>query len=46
MSAHRVLVGKARRKGPLGIPTCRWEDTIKIDLEETGWGSMDWINVA
>jgi hypothetical protein len=41
-----VQVGKPEGKRPLGISTCWWEDTIKIDLEETGLGSVDWINVA
>ena len=35
---HRVLVGKPEGKRRLGIPGYRWEDNIKIDLEEVGWG--------
>jgi hypothetical protein len=31
---------------PLGKPRCRWEDNIKIDLQEVGWGGMDWIGLA
>jgi hypothetical protein len=39
------FVGKARRKNPLGRPRHRWEDGIKIDLREIGWGSgMEWIH--
>jgi hypothetical protein len=32
-------VGKPERKRPLGRPRRRWEDTIKIDLKEVGWGT-------
>jgi len=32
-------------KRPLGTPTSKWEDNIKMDLQETGW-SMDWIDLA
>jgi hypothetical protein len=31
---------------PLGRPRRRWEDNIKMDLREVGWGGMAWINVA
>jgi hypothetical protein len=43
--AHRILVGRPERRRPLGRPGCRWEDNIKMDLEEVGWG-MDWIELA
>jgi hypothetical protein len=33
-------------KGPLGRPSHRWEDNIKMDLREIGWGGMDWIGLA
>jgi len=42
----RVLVGKPEGKRPLGRPRRRWEDNIKMDLEEVGCGSMDWIELA
>ena len=42
----RVLVGKPEGKRPLGTPRHRWEDNIKMDLQEVGWGSMDWIELA
>jgi hypothetical protein len=42
--AYRILVGKPEGKRPLGRP--RWEDIIKMDLRETGWGGMDWIDLA
>jgi hypothetical protein len=35
-SLYRVLVGKPERKGPLGKPRRRWEDNIKMDLQEMG----------
>jgi len=37
-SVYRVLVGKPVGKGPLGRPRRRWEDNIKMDLQEVGWG--------
>jgi hypothetical protein len=43
--AYRVLVGKPEGKRPLGRPWLRWEDNIKMDLQEVGWG-MDWIYVV
>jgi hypothetical protein len=42
-NAYRVLVGKLERKKP---PGHRWENSIKMDLRQTGWGSMDWIHLA
>ena len=42
----RVLVGKPEGKRPLGRPRLRWEDNIKIDLQEVGCGGMDWIKLA
>ena len=39
-------MGKPERKRPLGRPNLRWEDNIKIDLQEVGCGSMDWIELA
>ena len=44
--AYRILVGKPEGNRPLGIPRCRWEDNIKMDLQEVGCGGMDWIDVA
>jgi hypothetical protein len=43
---HRVLVGKPEGKRPLGKPRRRWEDNIKIDLEEVGGGRGDWMELA
>jgi hypothetical protein len=44
--AYRALVGKPEGTRPLGRLRRRWEDNIKIDLREVGWGGMDWINLA
>ena len=43
---YRVLVGKLEGKRPLGRPRRRWEDNIKMDLREVGFGGMDWIELA
>jgi hypothetical protein len=40
---YRVLVGKPEGKRPLESPRRRWEDGIKIDLGEIGWGCVEWI---
>jgi len=45
-SVYRVLVGKPEGKRPLGRPRRRWEDNIKMDLQEVGCGNMDWIELA
>jgi hypothetical protein len=39
-------VGKPEGRRPLGKPRRRWDDNIKMDLREVGWGGMDWINLA
>ena len=43
---HRVLVGKPEEKRPLGRPRRRWEDNIKIDLQEFGGVRGDWMELA
>jgi hypothetical protein len=43
---YRVLVGNPEGKRPLGRPRCRWEDNIRMDLQEVGCGGMDWIGLA
>ena len=40
------LVGKPEGKRPLGRPRRRWEDNIKMDLQEVGRGGGDWIEFA
>jgi hypothetical protein len=44
--AYRVLVGRPEGRRPLGRPRRRWEDNIKMDLQEVGWGGMDWIDMT
>jgi hypothetical protein len=41
-----VLVGKPRGKRLLGRPMRRWQDNIKMDLQEVGWEDMDWIDLG
>jgi len=43
---YRILMGKPEGKRPLGRPRCRWEDNIKMDLQEVGCGGIDWIELA
>jgi hypothetical protein len=42
----RVLVGKPEGKRPLGRPRRRWEDNIKMGVEEVGGGRGDWMELA
>ena len=43
---YRVLVGKSEGKIPLGRPRRRWMDNIRMDLQEVGFGYVDWIGLA
>jgi hypothetical protein len=45
-NAYRILVGKPEGKRPLGRPRHRWEDNIRMNHREIGWGGMDWIHLA
>jgi hypothetical protein len=45
-NAYRILVGKPEGKKPLGRLRRRWDDNTKMDLRETGWGGMDWTDLA
>ena len=45
-SAYKVLVGKSEGKRPLGSPRRRWDDNIKMDLEEVGMGCGVWMELA
>jgi hypothetical protein len=45
-NVFRVLVGKPKGKRPLERPRCRWEDGLKMDLREIGWGDVEWIHLA
>jgi len=42
---YTVLVGKLEGKRSLGRPKHKWEDNIKMDLQEVGGGDMDWIEL-
>jgi len=43
---YRVLVGKHDGKKPLGRSRRRWDDNIKMDIQEVGYGGTDWIEMA
>jgi hypothetical protein len=45
-NAYRILVGKPEGKRPLGRPKRRWVDNIRMDLRDTGWYGMDWIELV
>jgi hypothetical protein len=45
-NVYSVLMGKPEGKRPLGRPRLRWEDGIRMDLREIGWGSVDLIQLA
>jgi hypothetical protein len=44
--AYNILVGSPEWRRPLGRSRRRWEDNIKIDLREIGFGDVDWIHWA
>jgi hypothetical protein len=47
--AYRVLVGRPESRQPLGKPRRRWEDNIKMDLQEVGWGTwtgLSWLRIG
>jgi hypothetical protein len=44
--SYRVFVGRANGKRPLGRPYSIWDDNIKMNLQEVGWGDMDWFDLA
>jgi hypothetical protein len=48
-NVYRVLVGKLEGKRPLGRPRRRWEDVIKMDLGQIGWGAwigFTWLRIG
>jgi hypothetical protein len=45
-NVYRVLVGKPEGKRPLERPRHTWEDGIKMDLGEIGWGGVKWIHLS
>jgi hypothetical protein len=44
--AYGILVGRPEERRPLGRPRRRWEDNIKMDLREIGFGDVVWIHWA
>jgi hypothetical protein len=44
--ACRILVGRPEGKRPLGRPRRRWEDNIKMDLQEVGWTGLIWLRIG
>ena len=46
IGVYRLLVWKSEGNRPLGRPRRRWDDNIKMDLQEVGCGFMDWIELA
>jgi hypothetical protein len=45
-NAYKILVGQPEGKRPLGRPTHKWVDNIKMELRETGWGVINWTAPA
>jgi hypothetical protein len=41
-----LLVGKPKGKRPLGRPRHRWKDGIRMDLRETGWEDVEWVQIG
>jgi hypothetical protein len=49
MGKYKILVGKLKRKKPLGRPWCRWEDNMKLDFQEVGWRAQTgliWLRIG
>ena len=46
MRCIQSLVGRTEGKRPLGGPRCRWEDNIKMDIQEVGREALKWINLV
>jgi hypothetical protein len=44
--AYNILVERPEGRRPVGIPRRRWEDNIKMDISEIGFGDVDWILLA
>jgi len=43
---YRILVRRPEGRRPIGSPRHRWEDNIKMDLQDVGWEDRDWIALA
>jgi hypothetical protein len=46
LGVYSVLVGKPEGKRPLWRPRRRWDDNNQMDLQEVGYGGMDWVELA
>ena len=47
LGIFRFLVGKPEGKRPLGRPRCRWEDNIKMGLQDVGaWTGLSWLRIG
>jgi hypothetical protein len=44
--AYKILVGSPEGRRPFGRPRRRWDDNIKMEIQEVGWEGMDWIDMA
>jgi hypothetical protein len=44
--AYRVLVGRPEGRRPLGKPRRRWEDNIKMDIQEVRWDGLVWLRIG
>jgi hypothetical protein len=45
-NVYKVLMEKPEGKRPLGRPRNRWEDGIRMDLRDIGWGRVEWTQLA
>jgi hypothetical protein len=45
-NVYRVFIGKPEGKRPLGRLRRRWEDEIRMDVREIGWGNVHWIQLT
>ena len=45
-STFKILIGKPTGKRPLGRPRRRWDDNIRMDLEEIGINAGNWVDLA
>jgi hypothetical protein len=45
-NAYKILLGKPEGQRPLGKPRRRWEDNIKMDRREIGFGCADWVHLT
>jgi hypothetical protein len=45
-NVYKVLIAKPEGKRPLERPRRRWENAIRMDLRDIGWGSVEWIQLA